>query len=231
MENRMNRNDLIAALQAAQIEIPHGTRTVAEYRRLFADNRLQVEAVLVEKENETNTDDENVDDNEPPQNQNRNDNAPPPNENADVQQPNPNGNEHELLNQNRNHNVPPQNENVDAQQQNRNGNEQEPLNQNRNVPPPQLQQTEDDALERELANLRRRHEILRLQREIERMERGEFINEAQVPAPIAATVVPMQANVRKIHFYDIEHAIVKFSGEDRTYSVNDFFRHLDQVFQ
>ena len=34
-----------------------------------------------------------------------------------------------------------------------------------------------------------------------------------------------------MHFQDIEHAIVKFSGEDRTFRVRDFFRQLEQVLQ
>lgn len=85
-------------------------------------------------------------------------------------------------------------------------------------------QNEDD-LERELQNLRRRHEILRLRREIDQMERNEAVGNRVGAAPVA------QANVRKIHFQEIEHAIVKFDGEDRTYSVNDFFRHMEQIFQ
>ncbi|XP_037932600.1 3'-5' RNA helicase YTHDC2-like [Teleopsis dalmanni] len=43
------------------------------------------------------------------------------------------------------------------------------------------------------------------------------------------SVQPIQQH--KIHFQDIEHAIIKFSGEDRTYSVHDFFRHLEQIFE
>lgn len=52
-----------------------------------------------------------------------------------------------------------------------------------------------------------------LRREIEVMERDEFRNETQAPMPIAAAVAPAPP-VRKIHFQDIEHAIIKFSGDD-----------------
>lgn len=45
------------------------------------------------------------------------------------------------------------------------------------------------------------------------MERDEFRNETQAPMPIAAAVAPAPP-VRKIHFQDIEHAIIKFSGDD-----------------
>lgn len=87
----------------------------------------------------------------------------------------------------------------------------------------------DDEMERELARLRRRHEILRLQREIEMMERGE---EPQQTNEVRRTAgPPPNMHVKKIHFQDIEHSIVKFNGEDRTYSVTDFFRHLDQIFE
>lgn len=56
------------------------------------------------------------------------------------------------------------------------------------------------------------------------------MNENRAPVPNIAPIAPAPINTRKIHFHDIEHAIVKFNGEDRTYSVNDFFRHLEQIF-
>lgn len=84
--------------------------------------------------------------------------------------------------------------------------------------------SEEEELDRELALLRRRREILCLRREIEQLERG------YAPAVSNTTAAPTQTEVRKIHFHDIEHAIVKFSGEDRTYGVREFFRHLEQIF-
>lgn len=82
-------------------------------------------------------------------------------------------------------------------------------------------QTDDE--EALLASLRRRHEILRLQKEIEEMERG-------VPnTPIEAT--PPPTLTRRVHFADIQHAIVRFSGDDRTYSVHDYFSNLDRIFR
>lgn len=99
--------------------------------------------------------------------------------------------------------------------------QQQPM---QNAQPPQ-QNTDD--LDQQLADLRRRHEILRLRREIEAMERGE--NPSAQPIAVATVSTPATA-ARKVNFHDIEHAIVKFSGENRTYHVADFFEHLEQIF-
>lgn len=189
MENGMNKNQLLNALAAAEIEVPVRP-TVVQLRGLFAENRQQVEAILVDQEVNQNENGEESDDDGV----------------AD--------------------------ENVNEQNDNENVRAPEAANGNRNVRNeanhgqlneiPQRNQGEYDEIERELANLRRQHEILRLRREIELMQRGEFMNENRAPIQNAAPVVPAPNTTRKIHFHDIEHAIVKFNGEDRTYSVNDF---------
>lgn len=195
----MNRKTLLNAINAANVEIPAGRNTVADLRRIFAENRRAIEELLgVNGENAD--DEENLDD-----------------QNDDVADEHPN-------------------ENIEEHQR-------EPLiplpqqplqNEIQNPEPPQQIQVNanDEELDRELNRLRRQHEILRLRQEIARMEQGDVIVNVNVRTQGSAnTTTSVPTNVRKIHFHDIEHAIVKFSGEDRTYSVDDFFRHLEQIFR
>lgn len=79
---------------------------------------------------------------------------------------------------------------------------------------------EDDAqMQLQLVQLRLKHEMLRLQREIAAMEEG-----AHAAPPVAA-----QAVRRQVRFGEIKNAIVKFSGEDWALGVLDFLRHLEQI--
>lgn len=50
MENLLNRNGLIAAITAANIEIPDEINT-AELRQLFAENRAVVEEIYRNQQN------------------------------------------------------------------------------------------------------------------------------------------------------------------------------------
>lgn len=139
MENRLNKNQCLNALAAVEIEVPVRP-TVAQLKELFAKNRQQVEAVLldqVENENENGNGGEEIedDDDEIANEQNNNDDAQVANGNRNVR------------------------------------NEENHGDQLNGIP--QRNQGEPDHIERELANLRRQHEILRLRREIELMQRGE----------------------------------------------------------
>lgn len=86
----------------------------------------------------------------------------------------------------------------------------------------------DEEEERELNRLRRRHEILRLKAEISSMERGDPAREMSHEYRGAA---PPRPTPRRGHFSDIEHAIVKFSGEDRSYAVADFINNMEHIFE
>lgn len=68
-------------------------------------------------------------------------------------------------------------------------------------------------LDRTLSILRKRHEVLTLQKAIADFERGEQHNTVQ-------TISVAPAN--RLSFRDIEQSICKFDGEDRAYSVHDF---------
>lgn len=59
-----------------------------------------------------------------------------------------------------------------------------------------------------------------IQREIEQMVLG---------GPVAIDDLPVRGPARRVHFQKLEHAIVKSSGEDITYSADDFFRQIEQV--
>ena len=56
----------------------------------------------------------------------------------------------------------------------------------------------------------RRFEVLRLRQEIERLDVAQRMDFHHPPK-------------RAVHFSDIEHGIIKFSGNDRTLSVFNFF--------
>lgn len=233
----MNREALVRVLEAAEIHVD-GRWNVARLRTVFAENRVVCEQLLNDPaadddddvqaaENDAENTDENNDENgDGHVNGNLDDNqmqAPPP---PVQQQQQPLAQQAPL--------PPPQIQAQPPVQQQQPPNQvvPQPSNQIVQQPPTQVQNTpqQPDETERQLLELRRRHEILRLQREIAAMERGENVTGAQTSS-IAAAVAPTTTNVRKVNFNDIEHAIIKFSGEDRTYNVADFIAHLEQIFQ
>lgn len=71
----------------------------------------------------------------------------------------------------------------------------------------------------ELALLSKRKEILRLEQEIRRLE-----------LELGGMCIARKP-VRLVHFVDIEPAIPKFSGADRTHSVHDFLRQMEDVLE
>lgn len=231
----MNREALVRVLEAAEIRVD-GRWNVARLRTLFAENRVICEQLLNDpaadddddvqaaENNAENTDENNDENGDGHVNGNLDDNrmqTPPP-----VQQQ-----QQPLAQQ-----TPPPPPQVQAQpaaqQQPPNQVVSQPSNQIVQQPPIQLLNApqQPDETERQLLELRRRHEILRLQREIAAMERGENVTGAQTSS-IAAAIATPTTSVRKVNFNDIEHAIIKFSGEDRTYNVADFIAHLEQIFQ
>lgn len=78
----------------------------------------------------------------------------------------------------------------------------------------------------ELEEVRARYEILRIRRQIESMEQGAAPEEDAVGQRADNG---RQANARQVSFRDIEHAVMKFSGEDRALGVTDFLRQLELV--
>lgn len=74
--------------------------------------------------------------------------------------------------------------------------------------------SELEAVEEELLLLRKRKELLELKKQL-----GQLEKEVNVP----------RTNEHRLNFNDIEHAILKFAGDDRTQDVNVFLEDFEQI--
>lgn len=84
--------------------------------------------------------------------------------------------------------------------------------------------TEYDAIDAELIFLSKKCEVLRLRNEVKCLQ-----SEGNVDA-VAATAAPAAPlQLRKPDFRDIEHAIVKFTGDDPTQDVSEFINNFEEM--
>lgn len=201
----LNRAELIEALHQMGVKVPSGAK-IARLRTLYTENvKLALQQTSRSRKNSSSESDDDIQQlPTPPKNRSKNrQESPPTQDRSNRRNENTQGMMNSTPHQSRMANI----KRVDVQVHQAQDDD------------------EDEQLERELQKLRKRHEILRLRREIEQMERGEQVGQQQQQQqPMVA------ATARKTNFHDIEHAIVKFNGEDRAYSVNDFFRHLEEIF-
>lgn len=95
----------------------------------------------------------------------------------------------------------------------------------------------DAELDSELRQLQKRRDILLLKKQLRELERDENMADEQPPMPAAVQAhasieMPIAAaplSSRRTDFRDVEHAIVKFSGDDPSQDVHEFLRDYEEV--
>ena len=79
--------------------------------------------------------------------------------------------------------------------------------------------TEAQNLDEEIEILRRRHEVLHLRKEIEKKKNMETEQHNSTMSE------------RVVHYQHMQYAVIKFSGDDRSYGIAEFFRNREEVLE
>lgn len=95
-------------------------------------------------------------------------------------------------------------------------------------------------LDAELRSLQKRRDILLLKQQLRILEQGEAAANVeyervplaigeQLPVPLAVPVVVAPPSNRRADFRDVEHAIVKFTGDEPSHDVHEFLCDYEEV--
>lgn len=88
---------------------------------------------------------------------------------------------------------------------------------------------DDEALDAELNRMRKQHELLLLQQKVNRLQREVNANAAEIAVAAAVTTAAAPTRTRRPDFRDIEHALVKFTGDKLEDDVLTFIDDYEEI--